>query len=283
MVGGLHTRLMGTGENAVVRVGPFVVRIARDGSRMDDTRTEVAWLHALRDADVPAPWPLGLSHIGNPRAMTFPELSGERTVTVFLYDPGRPLGTPTMRDTVRAAQLLSRIHEQAEGYTPPDGLIFRRAPDAFDFSGRYDDEGAIAGVEATLGGGDVLRRAVRRYRAWSAGQSRPLIHGDFHGGNLLRSPKGKISALDFDGCGHAPRLYDVAAYSRELRTLGLGDQRGAFIDVSGLGAEDRRDLPIVERFRTAQLVFWIASLRTEPSFAGWWEGWCRTALAELAT
>ncbi|MCL4542057.1 MAG: phosphotransferase [Chloroflexi bacterium] len=69
----------------------------------------------------------------------------------------------------------------------------------------------------------TLLKAIRRALSphWQS-LPRQLIHGDFGGGNLLFQDNKAVAILDFDMCGSAERLYDLAytTYFTMVRTTG---------------------------------------------------------------
>jgi Ser/Thr protein kinase RdoA (MazF antagonist) len=102
-----------------------------------------------------------------------------------------------------------------------------------------------------------------------------LIHADLHQSNYLFH-KGEVRAIDFDDCGQAHYIYDLAVTLSELRHKpNYAQLRGVLLSgyrsVRPLPEQHENYLHILIAFRHLQLTTWFINQRTHPAFRYWEE------------
>jgi Ser/Thr protein kinase RdoA (MazF antagonist) len=120
----------------------------------------------------------------------------------------------------RLGDAMARLHQQADGWTPPPDFV-RIRWDHETFFGDvmvYGDTSAsecwgLLPVELRT---RFERVADRMAEVMEADQDQGLIHADLHLGNAVFH-RGSVKLIDFDDCGHGARLYDLAVALWELR------------------------------------------------------------------
>lgn len=282
----------------------YVLRVHRDGGPDHDAvRTELAWLRALRrDTDLAVPEPVR-ARDGDLLVTVERPGGGISAVDLLRWVDGSFLGAERTRPAhLRAyGRLSATLHAHAVGWSGgwdaggassrPDPLgwteVARRSgADPFD-----PDvvEEALAGLAALDPGWDTgaLRAVVA-----AAGAARDaavadgevsLVHADLHHENVLvvgRDAGGPVvGAIDFDDCGAAPLVYDLAVTLSELPVR--DDLRAALLEgYAGVrpppgGLDDRLDALVA--FRFVQLGTYVAEHRDEHQFAAHWHRdatWC---------
>lgn len=223
-------RFVSHGENTTFRhdsaAGSHLVRVHRPhrhGRGLDSAaavRSELAWLDAIAaGSDLGVPEPLAAAD-GAPTVEA--SAAGQtRVCSVLRWMEGRIL-----EESARPVHLrrlggaMARLHQQADGWTPPPGFV-RIRWDHETFFGDVMVYGDSSASECWRLLPDELRRrfervADRMAAVMDADQDRGLIHADLHLGNALFH-RGGVKLIDFDDCGHGPRLYDVAVALWERR------------------------------------------------------------------
>jgi Ser/Thr protein kinase RdoA (MazF antagonist) len=198
----------------------YALRITRPGkSTVAEVQSELAWLVALhRDTDLVVPDPVPtragalLTVAGAPGV---PEL---RICVLFRWVPGRFMRTRLLpRHLHRVGPLIARLQDHAQGFQPPPGFTRKRIDDipatraaVVPLVAGVRPAGDVALVEAALDRAaatlDVLDHGADAYG---------LIHADVHQWNYLFH-HGQVHLLDFDDCGYAPFLYDLAVTMFEV-------------------------------------------------------------------
>ena len=161
-------------------------------------------------------------------------------VTCYEYAPGAPLAAADPDDANRMGRALARLHESMRRVGPKDlPLVAPLRAVPFDISGPTQ-----------------------------------LVHGDFNAGNL-RHCDGTIRIFDFDACGYAPCLFDVAnalyMVLFDTMTSTMPSYYRSFDEafVSGYSATcgrvlDRRELDGFIDLRVAALESWLDDVATAP-------------------
>jgi Ser/Thr protein kinase RdoA (MazF antagonist) len=245
-------RFVSHGENTTFRhegpAGRHLVRVHRPhrhGRGVDSAsaiRSELAWLRAIRGGtDLLVPEPLE-ARDGAPTVDA--TAAGEtRTCSVLRWMDGRiheESARPVHLHRLGAA--MARLHDHADGWTPPAGFVRIR----WDHTTFFGDvmvygETSAAGCWALLPA-QVRTRfeavALRMSDVMGLADDWGLVHADLHLGNALFH-RGGVRLIDFDDCGHGPRLYDLAVALWELR-----DEPGypAFRDALLQGYRRHRDV-----------------------------------------
>ena len=102
-----------------------------------------------------------------------------------------------------------------------------------------------------------------------------LIHADLHQSNYLFY-SGQVRAIDFDDCGFAHFLYDLAVTLSELvHKQNYPQLRSALLrgyrSLRPLSEEHESYLDALIAFRVLQLTIWFIEQRNHPAFVKWWE------------
>lgn len=226
----------------IVRVGDTVRRPVRPF-----TATIQAYLAHLRRAGfTAAPVPLGIDDHGR---------------EVLSYVPGdvprEPLPAETAGEDVLAAlaRLIRRLHDAAQGWTPP--------PDA------------VWGVP----------RSGPGLPPPADGPAELVSHRDYCPGNVVFRDGLPAALIDFDLARPTTRLYDIAnalywwasLYDPEDRapafaTADIPRRAAVFADAYGMSAEQRRDLvPLARRMIHRFRLTTRAAAETDPVFRRLWE------------
>ncbi len=185
----------------------YILRIGHSARRtIPLIRGEVAWINYLADNGAAASRAV-LSEQGQ-LVELLPDGHGEDFLaTAFERAPGGPprgaiWGPPFFK---RYGEALGRIHALSRYYAPP--------PDTLR---PHWDEPLLMDIAANLPPTEV--RALARFEELMAelralprdAESYGLIHFDPHGGNLYLDDDLNITFFDFDDCGYAHFIYDVA-------------------------------------------------------------------------
>lgn len=187
-------------------------------------RSQMAWLSTLaRDTDLLVPEPVPtvdgalvarVGEEGTPRV---------RHSTLVRWVPGGSgRGEPSEADLRAAGSFAAGMHARAERYVAPEGAMFPRWDWDWPFgrSAPVWVEGPAFYSEDEM---RVLREASRRVRGCLGelgygGEAFGLVHRDLTLANLVFS--GDVAgAVDFDLCGSAHYLLDLAVLRRSLGLL----------------------------------------------------------------
>jgi Ser/Thr protein kinase RdoA (MazF antagonist) len=266
-------------ENTTFRVDAeagdrYVVRIHRvGGSPVHPPRSkaevlsEVLWLLALRrETDLSVPEPVSTSH------GSFVTVEHTRL-------------TPSHLE--RVGGFIARLHDHAQGFTPPDGFERWRIGDVSEEAADYA-RGALrrAFGQAAATIADEVIAIVRRTREelGSGSDVFGLIHGDLHQDNFLFD-QGNVRAIDFDDCGWGHFVGDLGTTLSELRSrpdypvLREGLLRG-YRSVRSLPVEHEPHLDAFHALRVLLLTLWCFEQRNHPAF-GDWEAEARDGIDEM--
>lgn len=218
------------GENTTFRhdgaQGRHLVRVhrpQRHGHGVDSAAaigSELAWLEAIRaDTDLAVPEPVA-TRDGAP-TVTVTAAGETRVCSVLHWMDGRiHEASPRPLHLRRLGEAMARLHDHADGWTPPEGFT-RIRWDHEAFFGNTMVYGRTPAAECW----DLLPAPLRaRFRAVDARLSdlmpragdTGLIHADLHLGNALFH-RGAVKLIDFDDSGTGPRLYDLSVAVWELR------------------------------------------------------------------
>lgn len=223
-------RFVSHGENTTFRLdseaGRHLVRVHRPhrhGRDLDSTaaiRSELAWLDAIAvGSDLAVPEPLAADD-GAP-SVEATAADATRVCSVLRWMEGR-----IFEESARPVHLrrlgdaMARLHQQADGWTPPPGFVRIR----WDHDTFFGDVMVYGDTSASDCWGllpEELRTRFERVAdrmavVMAADQDEGLIHADLHLGNALFH-RGSVKLIDFDDCGHGARLYDLAVALWERR------------------------------------------------------------------
>lgn len=242
------------GENTTFRHdgpdGRHLVRVhrhQRHGGGLDAVaaiRSEIAWLQALRrHTELAVPQPVAARDGAS--TVTVDLTGTTRVCSVLRWMDGRiHEASPRPTHLRRLGDAMARLHDHADGWTPPSGFV-RIRWDHETFFGNVMVYGGTPAARCW----DLLPEELRaRFRTVDtamvdiiagAGDT-GLIHADMHLGNALFD-RGAAKIIDFDDCGTGPRLYDLAVALWELRDR---PDYPLFRDALLSGYSGRRDLNV---------------------------------------
>ena len=236
-------------------------------------RSELSWLQAIRaETDVSVPEVL-VARDG--ATVVEASVAGQtRVCSVLRWVDGR-----IMEESARPVHLrrlgeaMARLHNQADGWTPPPEFVRIR----WDYETFFGDvmvygETTAAGCWALLP--PELRArfesvAARMVDVMGRVDDCGLIHADLHLGNALFH-HGDVKLIDFDDCGFGPRLYEFAVALWELRD---GPDYQAFRDALLDGYRANRDVDVTHlddyiAVRQVAFALWFTGMAgVNPAFA----------------
>lgn len=217
------------GENVVFQVRDaksglaYALRLHRPGYHtLAELEAERDWTAALNEAGIGAPDGVRARNGDWYARVVTPEPAGARFAGVTVWTDGEVMqdamagaDAPTTIAHYRAlGGVIARLHNQAEGWTPPanftrhrldtDGLV-GEAP----FWGRFWDSDLLTQSERALTARTRHRLAAALDHLDRSPSSFGLIHADLHPGNVLLSREG-LSVIDFDDSGFGWHAYDAA-------------------------------------------------------------------------
>jgi len=216
-------------ENTTFRhdspAGRYLVRVhrpqrhGRDVESAAAVSSELAWLTAIRaETDLAVPEPVRARD-----GATTVEVSaaGEtRVCSVLRWMDGRIMeDSPRPVHLRRLGEAMARLHDQADAWTPPPGFVrIRWDHETFFGDVMVYGETPAAGCWALLPPEVRARFGAVGARTRDALESDDfgLVHADLHLGNAVFQ-RGDVKLIDFDDCGCAPRLYELAVALWELR------------------------------------------------------------------
>ncbi|MFN8558035.1 MAG: phosphotransferase [Dehalococcoidia bacterium] len=250
----LQCTVIRRGFNDAYRVttaaGEYVARVYLNGKyfiRADaDFGAELALLERLAEAGLPVAAPVRAAAGDLLTALAYGEET--RRAALFPFVTGEPAhGDLSAADATALGALVGRLHDAMDR--------FDRADSRYTLDQRYLLDQPLlllrdhAGVHALA---DLTERA-RGYRALLARLARTapafgLIHADLNSGNILRTPDGGFTLIDFDHCAYGWRAYDLAPFWKRG-----GETWSAFLagyeSVRPLSAAEREAMPAFAAMR----------------------------------
>ncbi|WP_159982021.1 MULTISPECIES: phosphotransferase enzyme family protein [unclassified Novosphingobium] len=212
---GVRASLLFRGMNDVyvVTAGDqrWALRVWRGTWRgLDEVENELSFLNFLKSREFPASFPLHLRDGSWYFTLDAPEAL--RAVALYEWAPGvKVFDAHTPETAAEVGRLLARMHVLGREYVPAHdvdlsrGHLMRDLPDLLDLvadrPGEAQDYALFAPrVQAVIDGFD-------RYDLPTG-----ACHGDLHPSNAHVADDGRITILDFDGCGTGYLLKDIANY-----------------------------------------------------------------------
>ena len=279
----------------------FLLRLHRpDYQTVETIASELEWLAALRhDRGLAVPEPVPNLKGGLLTTVEVPGVPEPRVSSLLKWLDGRfHERNPREHHMEALGELMAELHDHADGWNRPatfdrarwdwDGLFTAPGPAKEDYRPVWEDlpdrlRGLYEGVAARV-----------RHAMDELGE-RPgvfgLIHADMHLGNVLFKD-GEARAIDFDDCGEAHRIYDIAVVLQDYRRHDDWQALKDALLVSYTSSRPLSDAEIehLETFmsgRCVSVMLWAASqARRNPRFTEnidrWFE-WSEGYLKEFHT
>ncbi len=218
--GPLRLRCLRNYWNAVFRVDAgnerFLLRLHSPRYHApSEIACELEWVSALaRDTDLVVPSPIPSRDGELAPVIALPALQS-RTTTLLSWIDGRRLSRFGPRAFARIGVIAATLHAHAMSWRPAADIARPRID--VESLGRYwfapHDERGWRGLDRATRAlfRRTLDHAARVERALEASHPHTfgLAHADLHRGNVLSTARG-LAAIDFDDCGYASHLYDLA-------------------------------------------------------------------------
>ncbi|WP_232491475.1 phosphotransferase enzyme family protein [Novosphingobium kaempferiae] len=228
---------------------------------LDEVENELSFLNFLRSRDFPASFPVPLRDGSWYFTLQAPEAL--RAVALYEWAPGvKVFDRHTPETAAEVGRLLARMHVLGRDYVPAHpidlsrGHLMEHLPDLLelvaDRGTEARDYAAFAPkVQAVL---DDLGQYDLPVGA---------CHGDLHPSNAHVDEDGRITVLDFDGCGGGYLLKDIANYVFGSDFYGFAPELGqAFVagynEVRPMTADETRLLDFFVFVKTFQLAAGIS-------------------------
>jgi len=278
-------------ENATFRIDSqengrsYCLRIHRpDYQTPEAIRSELLLLAQLGEAGFRVPIPVATREgewVATAHASGVPDV---RCVTLLGWVNGRFLrGQPPESAWVEtSAALLARLHTFWQSVALPIGVVRPRLDDEPFLQRSLAQSFAEMGASLSGKARGVIEQGVEKASAVreQLGEGPSvfgLIHGDFHRGNLLLGARGEIRVIDFDDCGWAHYLTDIAnATEGYLRQPDGEELRRAFLrgyrTVRDLSAEHEALLPVFTFTRSLIAIRWMAARQDNPRLRAYLPG-----------
>ena len=303
-----HLRPLGYAENATFRVetpdGRYVLRMNRPHVHAAETvASEMAWLAALRrDTDIEITEPVTALDGSFVTSVWIDSVPEPRLCVLLRWLEGRFVDRNLAPSHLtRVGELIATLHNHAASWIPPPSFQRPRVGTLTDtakaqafstadaaLTGEHpsyeDGQRALAVVESCLSTADAILvadvleiiRATARDLARRPG-SFGLVHGDLHYQNFLFH-QSRVRAIDFDDCGWAFDVYDLAVTLSELEGRERYDElRDALLaGYAGhrtLSEDDVTHIKVLTLLRVVQILVWIIESRERASFREHWHRW----------
>ncbi len=270
----------------------YALRITRPGkSTVAEVQSELAWLVALRrDTDLVIPEPVPTRAGALLTVAVAPGVPEPRICVLFRWVPGRFVRAGLMPHHLeQIGRLTARLQDHAQGFQPPPGFTRPRIDDIS--ATRAAVVPLVAGVRPPS---DValIETALDRVAATLDGlghgpDAYGLIHSDLHQWNYLFD-HGQVHLLDFDDCGYAPFLYDLAVTTFEVEHYPRFPALRAAL-LAGYGAtrplppDPETVLTTLTQLRRVQNLVWDIGLQDDVYGRDHWEQIVTRGLDHLRT
>lgn len=232
--------LVRLGSNAVFRLTePVVVRIAGDGTTVDDVRRQVLVARWLADVGYPATRALDVDQ---------PVEVDGYVATLLVSVSDRDEYAP-IRDV---ADLIRRLHE----LDPPRGFDL---PPFRPFDGL--DERLVGMTDADKAFvANRLHQLRERYDNLTFALPPGVIHGDANVGNVILTRDGKPVMIDLDSFAVGPREWDLVQTALFYERFGwhTAEEYRTFVDVYGFDIMTWPGYPVLADYREISMTLWLA-------------------------
>lgn len=228
---------------------------------LDEVENELSFLNFLRSRDFPASFPVPLRDGSWYFTLQAPEAL--RAVALYEWAPGvKVFDRHTPETAAEVGRLLARMHVLGRDYVPAHpidlsrGHLMEHLPDLLEL---VADRGTEARDYA------VFAPKVQAVLDDLGQYDLPVgaCHGDLHPSNAHVDEDGRITVLDFDGCGSGYLLKDIANYVFGSDFYGFPPELGqAFVagynEVRPMTADETRLLDFFVFVKTFQLAAGIS-------------------------
>jgi len=214
-------RLITADQNGIFRVDTqdtqkYVMRVVLPdaGHSLDEIKSEMMFLNALADTDIPAPIPIRSRDGRWIVTATADGVPQPRQCVLFSWVSGVELEERQSPETwALFGELSARLHQFGQGFRPPDGFTIPRCDSPFPYDDAnvlfddahrhiYDDE-AYALITV------AYDRVQSEIDSLYADPSDLIVtHGDLHQWNVLISRK-QLSPIDFEDLIWAYPIQDI--------------------------------------------------------------------------
>lgn len=198
----------------------------------------------------------------NQRYVSIETAEGTRHGALFGYLPGLHVTFspgPRNINMRRLGELAAQLHDAADRLQPPA----QRWTMSFDFLVTQTLQGLAPLFETRAKDLAYLQRLADRLQGLlddtpEGALDFGLCHGDLHTGNVILSPEGKLTLIDFDWSGYCWRIYDLATLWWTMR-----DERSAprwraalrgYTSLRQLSREEKALLPAFVMIREFELL-----------------------------
>jgi len=279
-----RVRLLNLSENATFALEPpparsaaagapaeLILRVHRIGySSAEEIRSELAWITALREAQViETARPIPALDGTLVQRLASPSGRADRHAVAFERLPGAEPGQDDVLPWFeRLGAVTARMHQHARGWRLPSDFKRKR----WDLAAMIGSHAYWGPWRAALGldaaGARVFEAALalieRRLAAYGTGPERfGLVHADLRLANLLADRK-HLRVIDFDDCGFSWFMYDFASavsfieHDPKIPELLEAWVRG-YRTITALARADAREIPTFVMLRRILLCAWLAS------------------------
>ncbi|HNS50174.1 MAG TPA: phosphotransferase [Anaerolineae bacterium] len=253
---------------------------------IDDTETiasELTWLAALREADLPVPEPVPTLDGRLFLKVTTPGVPHGRVVSLMRWLEGRHLSCLLPRHARAVGVIVARLHAFSAAWQPPEG--FTRFH--WDWDGQFGERelGDTAGLIASMPDRfrepylTVTGRVREVMDSFGKGpDAYGLIHADLYTENILFKA-GEPRIIDFEDCGFGYWMCDIGVFLGQWPwTDDFPRIRDAFLEGYGqvrtLPDAQLRHLDLFIASQYAQLVLWSSAfMRDDPARRAEHEAW----------
>jgi aminoglycoside phosphotransferase (APT) family kinase protein len=236
--------LIRIGDHALYRLAErrVVVRVGRDGRRLNEAQREVAVARWLAESGVPAIRVLDV---------TQPIVVNGRVATLWEEANDEPrYGTPA-----ELAVLLRQLH----ALTPPSSLDLLPSEPFARAVRRIEHVGGLSDEDRTF-----LRGRCRQLAEAFVGLSFELVPGVIHGdasvGNVIRDRSGRPMFADLDGFAFGPREWDLVLTALYFERFGwhTDEEYAAFAETYGYDVMTSPAYSVLRDTREFLMVTWLS-------------------------
>jgi Ser/Thr protein kinase RdoA (MazF antagonist) len=209
--------LLDSGDHCNARIetesSRYFLKILANGYSTSCLRSRLQFADYLREGGLPIP--AALESKAGGRVASVRVAGVERLGVLSQWVEGETLGDRLDAPSLEIrGQLLARLHARSETYDPPDDVSVRTWEEIYAPSHESWLRSLLGGLPADDEVHQVLEEAAARTRTIGSRLQKTretygLIHGDFHGDNLIFDGE-TVWIVDLDDIGWGHFLFDVA-------------------------------------------------------------------------